>query len=109
MVDNKLIGEALTALQNLPATKATIDITIPDLHPINRKNSLEEVIDADLSIVNAGISNLIECWSHANSIGAIVKLTHATFSLLEKRRNFLLIPYGAPSKDSKGGIVYPLD
>jgi len=113
MVDNQSIGQALSLLETLtpPSSdpESSLTLQLDDPTPVTRSNSLNEVIDSDLSITNNVLKALHVGWSHVKSISSLCKMADTTLNTLEKRRKLLNLQYGAEVKFSKTSIVYPMD
>jgi len=91
-----------------PPASPSITFTIPDAPPVNRSNSPEEVIDADVEIANTLLLNVHQVWGAVTTLAGVCKLAETTMTLLEKRRAMLLQPFGAPTS-AKRTVIMPLE
>lgn len=107
------LAKTLTLLNELTPPsqdpEQSLTLQLEDPTPVTRNNSLNEVIDSDLSITNNVLKALHVGWSHVKSISSLCKMADTTLNTLEKRRKLLNLQYGAEAKFSKTHVVYPMD
>jgi len=65
---------------------------IPEAAVVDRSKSDDEVIDANMKLMNFQISYILECWPKIRSIRDACNLAATTTQLIEKRTNLLLRP-----------------
>lgn len=112
MVDNHLIGKALTVLENIAPqqpeeTLPTVTLDIPQRIQID--DTLKAVQSADLAHSNNMIELIYAYIPQIKSISSLCKLTDTLMNVVEKRRKQLCLQYGAESKGSSSRLLEPDD
>lgn len=91
-------GEVLTFNQPFNATSVT------------RKNSIPEVIDSDMEIVNGVLLGMVNALTQVRTPMSACKIAQATIDIVVKRRQLLLMPCNASeNKKSPDSSYEPID
>lgn len=78
------------------------DITVPTLQNITTTDNppIEQVRKVDMLIFNFNLAVLHSLWDKVETLPAAFAMIDKQMSLIEKRRNILGLPYGAPKDNS---------